>query len=474
MKIPRDPPVFSEVFEGDHERALAFFENCSSPDVVAFVQRMNKKYLHWNKMRYQSPPLDMTPQEAWCAVAISRRQQFKEVEVGASDESGENFRYWTPPHQFELIHKIDKMLGGSISSSEVVGIDREQRERYLINSLMEEAIASSQLEGATTTRKNAKKILRKNSAPKNRDEAMIVNNYKAILKVRDFKNRKLSPEMLLELHEILTTGTMDDEADVGRFRVVGDKVRVEDITTGEVFHDPPTAYGMDWRIEEICDFANTKPKLFIHPVIRAIILHFSIGFLHPFIDGNGRTARAVFYWFMLKHDYWLFEFLPISRIFRDAPVQYARAYLHTETDSNDLTYFIDYNLSVINRATNELHAYISKQQAMLSVSMDIIAKHPSLNRRQASLLYYAIRNPNSMLTIKDYQSINNIAYATGRSDIHNLCDLGFLEKIEGGKTHYFRALPDLPSRLKVSQPQESRDTFPQSDKETVLSQLRLF
>ena len=177
----------------------------------------------------------------------------------------------------------------------------------------------------------------------------------------------------------------------------------------------------------------------------------------------------------IRDSYWLFEFLPISRIFRDAPVQYARAYLHTETDSDDLTYFIDYNLDVIKRATNELHKYISSQQTMLSVSMDIIAKHPSLNRRQASLLYYAIRNPNSVLTIRDYRSINNVAYATARSDMHELCDLGFLEKLISGKTHYFRSLPDLPERLKVSNsPIEKPNNTSPKEQERVLSQLKLF
>ena len=389
------------------------------------------------------------------------------------------FKFWTPPHHFEMIHKIDQMLGGSISSNQVVGIDRAERDRYLINSLMEEAIASSQLEGATTTRKDAKELLRKNRSPKNRDEAMIVNNYKGILKVREFRDRKLSSELLLELHDILTHGTLDNDSDSGRFRTPEDNIVVEDVSTGEVFHTPPTAFGMEWRIEEICGFANDNPKPFIHPVLRAIILHFSIGYVHPFVDGNGRVARAVFYWFMLKHDYWLFEFLPISRIFRDAPVQYARAYLHTETDSDDLTYFIDYNLKVIKRATDELHLYISDQQSMLAASMDIVATHPTLNRRQGSLLIYALRHPNAALRIKDYQGINNVAYATARSDMHDLCNMGLLVKLPSGKTHLFRPAPDLAEKLKVENRRISKSEIAQpkvsaKEKAEVISQLKLF
>ena len=60
---------------------------------------------------------------------------------------------------------------------------------------------------------------------------------------------------------------------------------------------------------------------FIHPMIRSIILHFWLAYDHPFVDGNGRTARALFYWSMLRHGYWLFEFISISQIILKGPDQ---------------------------------------------------------------------------------------------------------------------------------------------------------
>ena len=64
---------------------------------------------------------------------------------------------------------------------------------------------------------------------------------------------------------------------------------------------------------------------FIHPVIKAIIIHFVISFLHPFVDGNGRTVRSFFYWYMLKKGYALTEFLSISRIIYANKVKYEKA-----------------------------------------------------------------------------------------------------------------------------------------------------
>ena len=87
-----------------------------------------------------------------------------------------------------------------------------------------------------------------------------------------------------------------------------------------------------------------------HHHIRAIILHFWLAYGHPFVDGNGRTARALFYWAMLHEGYWLFEFISISNILRKAPAQYGLSFLYSETDDNDLTYFIVAQTKVIRRA----------------------------------------------------------------------------------------------------------------------------
>jgi Fic family protein len=63
-----------------------------------------------------------------------------------------------------------------------------------------------------------------------------------------------------------------------------------------VFHTPPPAAELPARLEAMCDFANSKtPDTFIHPVVRGIFLHFWLAYDHPFVDGNGRTARALFY-----------------------------------------------------------------------------------------------------------------------------------------------------------------------------------
>ena len=102
--------------------------------------------------------------------------------------------YVMPPRHLELIHETDTKGTGTIASAREAVFDDESQ-RYLFNSLMEEAIASSQLEGASTTRPIAKEMLRTNRKPRNEAEQMIVNNYRAMLAVRDSKAEPLTPEI---------------------------------------------------------------------------------------------------------------------------------------------------------------------------------------------------------------------------------------------------------------------------------------
>ena len=171
---------------------------------------------------------------------------------------------------------------------------------------------------------------------------MIVNNYRGMEFLAEIAREDLSVPVLLDLHRILTEGTFDDPGAVGRFRHPSDRVFVTDQRDGTILHEPPDASAPGERMERLFAFANTTgDEPFVPPVVKAILLHFMIGYEHPFIDGNGRIARALFHWAMARFGYWMTEFLSISTVIRKAPGQYARACVLSETDDNDVTYFLD-------------------------------------------------------------------------------------------------------------------------------------
>ena len=422
MRIPPSPPNWIESLRSGGEKVFA---RLGEADTIDFVRRCNDGYVHWNKLRYyQRLPEGFDAQTGWAAIAMSRLQQYQSLPLRFN---GAHLVYWNPPQHLAWLHKIDQLGGGMLGSQSLEGVSSGDSEQYLFNSLMEEAIASSQLEGAVTTRPVAKKMLREGRKPRTKAERMIFNNYRAILRIRDCLHKELSPELLLELHSVITEGTLETESLEGHFRTAEEHVVVEDSSTHDVLHNPPDAVTLDERIKEICTFANERSKPFVHPVTKAIILHFAPGYVHPFSDGNGRTARAVFYWFMLKHKYWLFEYLPISRLFLSAPAKYARAYLYTETDRGDTTYFIHYNLKVVVQAIKDLHLYLADQQRQIAEAAKLLRDSPHLNHRQQSLIYHALKHSDFTYTVQQYRNTYKVSYATARADLISLADAGYLE-----------------------------------------------
>ena len=325
----------------------------------------------------------------------------------------------------------------------------ETKDRYYVGSLIEEAITSSQIEGAATTRKVAKEMLRSGREPRDRSERMIINNYLTMRRIGELKNEPLTKKLVLEIHRCVTERTLDDPSAAGRLRsdTKQEKVVVDD-AYGEVYHDPPPASELEDRMAAMCSFANGEtPSGFIHPAIRSIILHFWLAYDHPFLDGNGRTARALFYWSMLRHHYWLCEYLSISRIIRKAPMKYQRAFLYSETDDNDLTYFILYHLDVMHRAVEELHDYIRRKTSQLRKIESELRGIIVLNHRQRALVSHALHHPGQIYTIESHRSSHNVVYETARRDLGDLTERGLLKAVRVGRTWQYTAVDDLEDQL---------------------------
>ncbi len=415
------------------------------PDVQQAVREINDAYLHWDDVRFRLHPLGISLKELWHAVKFNRIAGQQKLPITFYN-TRKKLYYITPPKHVEWLHHIDKQGGGAIGVSDNSALGDES-ERYLYSSLMEEAIASSQLEGASTTRRVAKEMLRSKRKPQTTAEKMILNNYQAILEVRERKQEKLTPELLCHLQSVLMDGILEKSDGVGRFRREDEAIHVVDTATNTILHTPPPASELSWRIQEICDFANTESDPFIHPVVKAAVLHFAIGFIHPFVDGNGRTARALFYWYMLKQDYWLFEYFPISRVLLRAPVKYARAYLFTETDSGDATYFIQYNLQALQRAIRDFYNYVAHEERQAREAAVLLESFPGLNQRQRFLIHDALKNPGLSCNFSSHQGKYHVTNPTARADILGLVRLGFLRENKTGKVHTFRPAPNLRELL---------------------------
>ncbi|MGP1459592.1 MAG: Fic family protein [Treponema sp.] len=396
------------------------FSLLSNPEYREYFNKVEKEYYYWDRVKYNAPE-GIKPEDFWSSIKMNR--------LANSLAFGKyTFTYKINDYMQQYLHEFDMNFGGTLSSENI--ITEKTKQYYLLSSIMEEAIASSQMEGASTTRKVAKDMLRKQKKPQDESQQMILNNYKTIRLLADKKDLPLSKELLLEIHKKISDKTLENPEEEGLFRTSNDIV-VSNSITGEIAHCPPNYDEIEPIINELCSFANTDKK-FIHPIIKAIIIHFMISFLHPFVDGNGRTARSLFYWYMLKKGYWLTEFLSISRIIYASKAKYEKVFLYTEHDDYDLGYFIHYNLIVLNRAYEELKVYLdrkTKEQAALIEFKNIAG----INERQAHIIKMATKRPGTVFISKDLETELGVSVKTIRADLEGLVEMQLFKPISLNK-----------------------------------------
>jgi Fic family protein len=441
MKIPEAPPPIPNYFHyGDVLDDLVKIRKFRD-----FFQINENQYPYWEKWKYIAREWGYDEKKLWAAVRIIRGGNNLQL------TSSYLFKINAPSLMQKYVHEFDINLGGSIQSDGI--IPSQEKERYLLSSLMEEAIASSQLEGAVTTRKLAKEMLETNRKPRNESEQMIANNYEGMKWIVRNKNKPFTIDNILELHGIITRNTLANSKDEGAFRS-DDTINVVDVQTGEIVHMPPSFERLQELMLAFCDFANEKEpdRFFVHPITRGIILHFLLGFIHPFADGNGRTARSVFYWYLVKKGYWLVEYMSVSRVILQAKAQYARAYLHTELDNNDLTYFILYNLRCLQIALKELKKYIERKTKEKDSTIGLL-RNTVFNDRQISLLQEIIHDQSTSFSVNQLQQWFKVSNQTARNDLNELANAGLLEFRKSGKQLRFFATQNFTQILSAMQGQ---------------------
>lgn len=392
----------------------------SNEEIAQLVDAINSNYEYWDKVKYKSLPEGFTPQMLWAHVKASRLRGmitvWEKYDISLCITS----------KMLRMCHEFDMKFGSFWETDN--DAQSPEKKYYLSSSLMEEAIYSSKMEGASTTRVVAKEMLRKKKSPQNKAQQMIVNNYSTIRYIVEHKDEPLTEESLLYVHKLMTENTLDDPADAGRFRT-NDKVVVADMIEGDIVYTPPTYKDIPDFVDTICDFFNnSNPRTFIHPIIKGIIIHFMVAYMHPFVDGNGRTARALFYWYMLKENYKLTEYMSISRVISKSKASYEKAFRYTENDGNDMGYFVAYNLKALEISFQQLREYIQrKQQEKKAANTFMMAGN--INYRQAMVLQRLTEEPDAILTVRDVQEQFSVSSMTARKDLTDLVQQGYLTEV---------------------------------------------
>src|SRR3989338_960819 len=394
----------------------------------------DQSYLYWDKIQYSAKiPNDTTPEEFWYFVKQVRKYSSRKSVIKA--EGGEQYSWVRLNYTDEYLHKLDMQLGtNELVFLSKTSFDAEQKKRFLTKSIMEEAIASSQLEGAATTTSMAKKLLSEKRTPKDKSERMIVNNYKTMQALnQDYKDKELSHDVLFELHRLITNDTLDQDKQ-GRYRRDTDNITVND-QLQYIYYVTPKESFVTQEMERLIKFANNEDGGgFMHPIIKAIFLHFWVGILHPFFDGNGRLARTIFYWYLLKEGYWTMQYLPISLVIREAPMQYGMAYVYSEQDDFDFTYFYDFHMRKLMQALKNFKAYLQRKIDENKNIKNLFKAEYALNPRQIQALYYLVtKGDGYYINPSSYEALCGISRTTAISDLKTIEKMGLVKSNKVGK-----------------------------------------
>lgn len=417
MAIERPPKISQE------ELMKAMMLTPDEP-IAALVEHIDETFEYWDTTKYKKCPKGCSALQLWTYVKATRLKSTIQVwkKYGITLTLTNTMQ--------RMCHEFDMNWGGTWGASSI--IEEKNKEQYLVGSLMEEAIYSSQMEGAATTRKVAKEMLKKKMTPKDKSQQMISNNYQTIQFIVQHKDIPLSPELLLQIHQLMTDNTLPNAKEAGQFRTSNDVV-VENGITHETVHTPPSYEEIPTFVNDLCHFFNEEhAPQFIHPIIRGIIIHFMVAYVHPFSDGNGRTARALFYWYMLKQGYWLTEYLSISRVIAKSKKAYEKAYLYAEADNMDIGYFVAYNMRVLELSFKQLQEYIKRKQNEKKAANTFL-KLGDINTRQAQIIKIFADDPSTVITVSDMQARFLISPTTAKTDIKGLVNKGFLTEISFNK-----------------------------------------
>ncbi|MBO7204958.1 MAG: Fic family protein [Candidatus Methanomethylophilaceae archaeon] len=386
-----------------------------SADTIRYAEEYNRKYLHWDELRYREFG-ESNRDDVWRMMKVMRIMTYNHVRI-----SDLKLSYCVSNDYIQrTLHEIDSRIPSGFLSSEK--IDDKRQIMLSISSMMEESIASSQLEGASTTTKLAKKLLRSNLEPKDRSQRMIYNNYRAMQLLKEHLNEPLSSELIKEIHMTITDGLMEDPNSSGRFRT-DDSVAVRDVYEDITYHIPVRHETVPAMIDDLCRYVNDE-KEFVHPIIKGIIIHYILAYIHPFLDGNGRVSRALFYWYCLKRGYSMMEYLSLSKVIKNHRQRYDMAYLLSETDDDDITYFILYNLRMISEAIDVFDSYLRKKMKEQEDSKKGLEQY-GLSFRQSQIVKDMMHDGEPIsqyeLSVKYQTSVPTI-----RRDLIKLMDVGLV------------------------------------------------
>lgn len=296
------------------------------------------------------------------------------------------------------------------------------------------------LEGNRLSEEEVKDVLDgKEVVARDRDIQEVIN-YRNVLKFIDSiaaqigSHYLLTVDTILEIHRLTSERILPPER-IGQFR--SSQVVVRNTRTGQISFTPPPAAEVPYLIEDLVNWINSDQARDTHPVIKAGIIHYELSRIHPFIDGNGRTARAVATLVMFLDDYDIRKFFSLEEYFDGNPMDY---YVTLQAVSNqlvmdiherDLTPWLEYFVQGVAIELNRVKEQVRRISADARVK-DQLGEQLTLNERQMLIMEYLHRH--RLMQNKDFRKIfPDHSDDTVLRELRFLISKGLIQKTGGTK-----------------------------------------
>lgn len=379
----------------------------------------NPIYLYWDKMKYKTfKDIPVSKEVAWAIIRNYRRCGYRTLQI--QNEENELYKYLPLQRWEKTILLFDKIFLNRPRDTEV------RSEPWMV-----EAISSAMIEGAHTTRDRAIQLLHLHKTPADYGERMILNNYKMAQILENLPlDFQISLDTLFDWQTQLTHQNLPVK-DQGRLRTDADQIVIAPKTPDIVTFIPPTEAFLKSQLESFIDFVN-QDNLELHPLLQAICVHYWFAYLHPFVDGNGRTARSLFYWFLMKSRYPNITSLPISPLILKSVQKYSKAFIYTEQDNQDLTYFIDFNFHLIEEALSQFNISSHGEHS------DHEPFDERLNFRQNTIMRILRSKQLPDVNVSYVRDKFGVSKLTAINDLKGLLSLELIESRRVGKNVLYR------------------------------------
>ncbi|TSC85384.1 MAG: Uncharacterized protein G01um101416_891 [Microgenomates group bacterium Gr01-1014_16] len=228
---------------------------------------------------------------------------------------------------------------------------------------------------------------------KERDVQEVINYRKVLELIEGLGGLEYTKETLLSIHRLVVEKLVE-EGQAGAFRQV--QVVLRNSVTGEIGFRPPAATEVAGLVEDFVSWLNSEKGRGEHPVLRAGVAHYVLAAVHPFVEGNGRTARAFATMILYREGYDIRRFFALEEYFDKNAEEYFGSLMEVSNQSpvlaqRDLTAW----LTVFTRALATELTKIKDQVRELSVDIKIkqrMGKQVALTERQMKLMEYLHSN----------------------------------------------------------------------------------